>query len=138
MSQFWQTLGIAETQRGQVHNHRPVVAIDDAADVPDSHFRSGEIQLAADARDGLAGWQDPVAQLKLFLPACVSHTSEHHGRLSARDHPLPGRPCAPGEWRRAAVRPFGPVAGKELLASAGATARSGSGTPKPGRAPSPS
>jgi hypothetical protein len=84
------------------------VAIDDAADVPDSHFGSGEIQLAADARDGLAGRQDPLTQPKLFPHWCVSHTSEHHGRRSTRDHPPPGRPCAPGEWRMAAERPFGP------------------------------
>jgi len=62
----------------------------------------------ADARDGLAGRQDPLTQLKLFPHWCVSHTSEHHGRRSTRDHPPPGRPCAPGEWRMAAERPFGP------------------------------
>ena len=98
-----QTLGIAETQRGQVHNDRPMVAIDDAADVSDSHFGGGEIQLAADGRDGLAGRQDPVTQLKLFLHSRVGPPSEHHGRRSARDHPPPGTPLcstANGEGRR--------------------------------------
>jgi hypothetical protein len=57
-----QALGIAKFQPGQVHNHWPVVIIDDVRDVADCYFGGGDIQLAADIRDDLASGQNPVAQ----------------------------------------------------------------------------
>jgi hypothetical protein len=63
---------IAEAHRGEVHNDRPVVAVDDPGDLADRRVGGRDIQFAADARDGFAGGQDPVAQFKRRSSAPVA------------------------------------------------------------------
>lgn len=59
-----QAAGIAEGQRGQVHNHRPVAVIDDIPDIADSLLGAGDVQLAVEVHDNLVSIPDPVTQLK--------------------------------------------------------------------------
>src|SRR5215471_19661308 len=62
--QSGQALGVAESKRGQVHNHRPAEAIDDIPDVADGGLSADDVKLAAEAHNGLASGDDPVAQLQ--------------------------------------------------------------------------
>ena len=70
-----QAPGIAESQRGQVHNHRSAVTVYDTADVADRRLGADDIQLAAEIHDDLTSRPNPVAEDKQrrFLQNVVCH-----------------------------------------------------------------
>jgi len=58
-----QAPGIAESQSGQVHRHRPGMPVDDIPDVVNGQFGTEDIQVAAKVHDGLSSGAEAVAQL---------------------------------------------------------------------------
>ena len=96
LQQGTQASRIAEAQRGEVHNDRPVVAVDDPGDVPDGRVGGRDIEFAADACDGFAGRQDPVAQLKQRSCAPVVLALRHDDCLLRLGVDHAGEPHGPG------------------------------------------